>query len=134
MIVALMESLEDRPDLMSHSQMSNSLKLTKRETREQSVSSFVVRTMELHLNWSNLVTCSIENHIEANFPNPVTDALKISRRANLPVRVIGPIEEQRFANTSFHVAYVDFEPIREGKSLTGSDTHCRTGKATREGE
>jgi hypothetical protein len=133
MIVALMESLEGRPDLMSHSQMSNSLKLTERETREQSVSSFVVRIMELHLNWSDPVTCSIENRIEANFPNPVTDALKIRRHANLPVRVIGPIEEKRFANTSFHVAYVDFEPIREGKSLTGSDTNCRTGKTTRGG-
>jgi hypothetical protein len=102
--------------------MSNSLKLTKRETREQSVTNFVVRTMELHLNWSDPVTCSIENRIEANFPNPIIDAPKIRRHANLPVRVIGPIEERRFANTSFHVAYVDFEPIREGKSLIGSDT------------
>jgi hypothetical protein len=133
MIVALMESLEGRPDLMSRSQMTNSLKLTKRETREQSVSSFVVRIMELHLNWSYLVTCSIKNCIEANFPNPVTDALKIRRHANLLVWVIGPIEEQRFANTSSHVAYMDFEPIREGKSLTGSNTNCRTGKATRGG-
>jgi hypothetical protein len=114
--------------------MSNSLKLTKQETREQSVSSFVVRIMELHLNWSDPVTCSIENRIEANFPNPVTDALKIRIHANLLVWVIGPIEEQRFANTSLHFAYMDFEPIREGKSLTGSDTNCRTGKATRGGE
>jgi hypothetical protein len=134
MIVALMESLEGRPDLMSHSQMSNSLKLTKREAREQSVSSFVVRIMELHLNWSDSVTCSIEIRIEANFPNLVIDALNIHRHANLPVRVIGPIEEWRFANTSFHVAYVDFESIREGKSLTSSDTNCRTGEAARGGE
>jgi hypothetical protein len=89
--------------------------------------------MELHLNWNDPVACSIENRIEANFPNLVTDALKIRRHANLPVRVIGPIEEWRFANTSFHVAYVDFEPIREGKSLTSSDTNCRNGKATRGG-
>jgi hypothetical protein len=85
------------------------------------------------LNWSDPVTCSIEICIEANFTNLVTDALKIRRHANLLVWVIGPIEEQRFANTSFHVAYVDFEPIREGKSLTGSDTNYRTGKATRGG-
>jgi hypothetical protein len=89
--------------------------------------------MELHLNWSDLVTCSIEICIEENFTNPVTDALKIRRHANLPVRVIGLIEERRFANTSFHVVYVDFKPIREDKSLTGSDTNCRTGKATRGG-
>jgi hypothetical protein len=133
MIVALIESLKGIPDLMSRSQMPNSLKLTKRETREQIVSSFVVRIMELHLNWSDSVTCSIEIRIKANFPNTVTDALKICRHANLPVRVIGPIEERRFANTSFHVAYMDFEPIREDKFLTGSDTNCRTGKATRGG-
>jgi hypothetical protein len=89
--------------------------------------------MELHLNWSDPITCSIEICIEANFPNPVTDALKIHRHANLLVQVIGPIEEQRFANTSFHVAYMDFELIREEKSLTGSDTNCRTGKVTRGG-
>jgi hypothetical protein len=134
MIVALMESLKGRPDLMSHSQVSNSPKLTKRETQEQSVLSFVVRIMELHLNWSDPVTCSIKNRIEENFPNPITDALKIRRNVNLLVRVIGPIEERRFANTSFHVAYVDFEPIREGKSLTDFDTNCRAIKVTRGGE
>jgi hypothetical protein len=89
--------------------------------------------MELHLNWSDPVTCSIKKCIEANFSNSVTHALKIRRHANLPVWVIGPIEEWRFANTLFHVAYVDFKPIREGKSLTGFDTNCRTGKATRGG-
>jgi hypothetical protein len=133
MIVALMESLEGRLDLMSHSQMSNSLKLTKREPREQSVSSFFVRIMELHLNWSDPVTCSIEIRIEANFPNLVMDTLNIHRHANLPVRVIGPIEERRFVNTSFHDTYMDFESIREGISLTSSVTNCRTGEADRGG-
>ena len=133
MIVALMESLEGRLDLMSRIQMSNSLKLTKRETREQSVLSFVVRIMELHLNLSDPVTCSIENRIEANFPNLVIDALKIRRHANLPVRAVGLIEERRFANTLFLVAYMDFKPIREGKSLTCFDTNFRTGKVTRGG-
>jgi hypothetical protein len=83
------------------------------------------------LNWSDPITCSIKIHIEANFPNPVTDALKIRRHANLPVWVIGPIEERSFAKTLFHVTYVDFEPIREEKSLTASDTNCRTSEATR---
>ena len=113
LIIALMELFEGGLDLVSQSQMSNLLKLSKRETREQSVSSFIVRIMELHLNWSDPVTCSIKNRIEENFPNPITDALKIRRHVNLPVRVIGPIEERRFANTSFHVAYVDLEPIRK---------------------
>jgi hypothetical protein len=90
--------------------------------------------MELHLNWSDPITCSIEIHIDANFPNPITDALKIRRHVNLPVWVVGHIEEQRLANTSFHVAYVDSEPIREEKSLSGSDTNCRTSEATRGGE
>jgi hypothetical protein len=118
---------------MSHSQMSSPLKLTKRETREQSVSSFVARIMELHLNWSDSIICSIEIRIETNLLNPITNALKMRRHANLLVRVVGPIEERRFANTSFHVAYVDFEQIREGKSLTDSGTDCRTSEATRGG-
>jgi hypothetical protein len=41
-IIALMESLEGGPDLMRHSQMSNSLQFIKQETREQSIASFVV--------------------------------------------------------------------------------------------
>jgi hypothetical protein len=83
MIVALMKSLEGRSDLMSRRQMSNSLKLTKRETREQSVLSFVVRIMELHLNWSDPITCSIEIFIKENFQNLITDGLKIHIHANL---------------------------------------------------
>jgi hypothetical protein len=45
MIIALIEFLEGGPDLVSRRQMSNTLKLTQRETREQSVASFVVRIM-----------------------------------------------------------------------------------------
>jgi hypothetical protein len=48
MIITLMEFLEDGPDLVSHSQMTNTLKLTRREAQEQSIASFVVRNMELH--------------------------------------------------------------------------------------
>jgi hypothetical protein len=33
----------------------------------------------------------------------------------------------------FHVAFVDFELIRKGKSLTGSDTNWRTNEVTRVG-
>jgi hypothetical protein len=50
MIIALMESLEGGPDLVSRCQMSNSLKLSKRETREQNIASFIVRIIELQLN------------------------------------------------------------------------------------
>jgi hypothetical protein len=89
--------------------------------------------MELHLNWSDSFTCSIEYSIEANLPNLISNTLKKCRHFNLLVWVVGPIEEQWLANTMFHVAYVDFEPIREGKSLTGSNTNCRTGDTTREG-
>jgi hypothetical protein len=43
------------------------------------------------------------------------------------------VPDKWLANTTFHVAYVDFEPIREGKSLTGSNTNFRTGDTAREG-
>jgi hypothetical protein len=59
-IVILMEYLEGGPDLVSHRQMSNSLKLTQQEAQEQSVASFVVRIMELYLNWSDSFTSRIE--------------------------------------------------------------------------
>jgi hypothetical protein len=51
--------------------MSNSLKLSQREAQELSVASFVVQIMELHLNWSDSFTCSIERNIEANLPDSV---------------------------------------------------------------
>jgi hypothetical protein len=50
MIVALLKFLEGGPDLVSHSKESNTLKLSQREAQEQSVVSFIVRIMELHLN------------------------------------------------------------------------------------
>jgi hypothetical protein len=90
--------------------------------------------MELHLNWSDSFTCIIERNIEANLPNFVPYALNLRRHVDLPVRVGHPIEERLLAKTTFHVAYMDFEPIREGKSLHGSDTNCRTGEATRVGD
>jgi hypothetical protein len=45
MVIALMESFEGGLDLVGHTQMSNSLKLNKRETREQGILGLVVRTM-----------------------------------------------------------------------------------------
>jgi hypothetical protein len=126
-----MDFLEGGLDLMSHSQMSNSLKLTQREAREQSIASFVVRIMKLHLNWSDLFTCSIECSIEANLPDFVPYALKICVHADLPLRIVCPIKERWLANTTFHIAFIDFDLIREEKSLTRSNTKCRTHEATR---
>jgi hypothetical protein len=60
--------------------------------------------------------------------------MKKHRHVNLPVWVVRPIKEWWLANTMFHVAFVDFESIREGKSLTSSDTICMTSEATRGGE
>jgi hypothetical protein len=77
MIIALMESLEAGPDLVSHSQMTNSLKFSKRESQKQIVASFVVRIMKLHLNWSDLVTCYVERSIETNLLDVVPNTLKI---------------------------------------------------------
>jgi hypothetical protein len=90
MIIALMESLEGGPDLVSHNKMSDSLKLNKQETREQSVLSFVVRNMELHLNQSDPST----RNIETNLLDAVPNTLKICRRADLPVWVVCPIKNR----------------------------------------
>jgi hypothetical protein len=117
------ESLEGGPDLVSRSQMSNSLKFYKRETREQSVSSLVVRIMELQWNRIHLSTLGIKRGIETNLPYTIPNTLKIYRHVDLLVWVIHPIEERRFANTSFHISFVDFRPIRVRKYLIGSDTN-----------
>jgi hypothetical protein len=63
--------------------------------------------MELQLNRSDPSTLGIESSIEAN----------------LLIWVVRPIKERCLANTTFHVAFVDFEPIRKRKSLTGSNTN-----------
>jgi hypothetical protein len=42
---------------------------------------------------------------------------------NLPVWLVGPVEERWLVDTTFNVAFMDFEPIREEKSLIGSDTN-----------
>jgi hypothetical protein len=93
-----MGSLEGVLDLVSHNQMSNSLKLSKRETREQSVSSFVVRIMQLHLNQNNPSTRSIKHSIETDLPDMVPNTPKICWHADLLVWVVRPIKQRRFAN------------------------------------
>ena len=119
MIIALMEFLEGGPDMVSRSQMSNLLKFSKQETREQSVSSFVVRIMKLHLNRSDPST----RNIETNLLDAITNTLKIYRHADILVWVVRPIIERRFANTLFHVTFLDFRQIRVRKSLTRFDTN-----------
>jgi hypothetical protein len=74
--------------------------------------------MELHLNRSDSSTLVIESGIETNFLDMIPNILKIYQHADLLVWVIHSIEEQRFANISFHVAFVDFR-----KSLTDFDTN-----------
>jgi hypothetical protein len=49
MIVTLIEFLQGRLDLVSCIQISNSLELSKRETREKNILSLVVRIMKLYL-------------------------------------------------------------------------------------
>jgi hypothetical protein len=66
--------------------------------------------------------------------NFIPYTLKICRHVDLPIQVVGPIEERWLSNTTFHVSYMDFKPIRGAKSLIDSDTNCRTGEATRGGE
>jgi hypothetical protein len=90
--------------------------------------------MELHLNWSGSFTCSIKRSIKANLSNFVPYTLKICQHEDLPVWVVRPIEEWWLARTTFYVTYVDFEPIREWKSLTDSNNNCRTDEATIGGE
>jgi hypothetical protein len=77
MIISLMESLEVGSDLMSRSQIYNSLKLSKREIRGQSISCFVVRIMELHLNRSDPSTHNIERNIEIDPLDAIPNTLKI---------------------------------------------------------
>jgi hypothetical protein len=60
-----------------HSKVSNSLKLSQRDAREQSVSSFVVRIMELQMNRSDPSTRSIERNIETDLLDVVPNTLRI---------------------------------------------------------
>jgi hypothetical protein len=67
----------------------------------------------------------IKHSIKTNFQDMTPNTLKIYRHADLLVWVVRPIKERRFAiaNTSFHVAFVDFRLIRVRKTLTDSDTN-----------
>jgi hypothetical protein len=64
--------------------------------------------MELHLNRTSPSTRSIEHNIKTNLLDMVPNTFKIYLHADLLVQVVCLIKEQRFANTLFHVAFVDF--------------------------
>jgi hypothetical protein len=75
--------------------------------------------MKLHLNQSDLST----RNIDTNLLNVIPNTLKIYRHADILVWVVSPIVERRFANTLFHVTFLDFRSIRVRKSLTSFDTN-----------
>jgi hypothetical protein len=86
-----MESLKGGLDLVSRSKVSNSLKLSQGEAREQCVLSFVIRIIELQL--SDLSTRDIERSVKTDLPDAVSNTPKICRHADLSVQVVCPIEE-----------------------------------------
>jgi hypothetical protein len=87
--------------------------------------------MVLHLKRSDLSTLNIERNIKVNLPYVIPRIIKICQHADLPVWVVCPVKEWRFANTSFYVTFMEFEPIMVTKSLTVSNTNLRTDEATR---
>jgi hypothetical protein len=114
--------------------MSDSLKLTRERHENKALRVLLFESWNSTLNWSDSFTCSIECNNKENLPNFVPDTLKISQHVDLPVWVVCPIEERWLPNTTFHVAFVDFEPIRERRSLISSNNNWRTSEASRGGE
>jgi hypothetical protein len=53
-----------------------------------------------------------ESSILANLPNKSINPLEMSEHADLPIWIICSIEEQWFAETTLHVAFVDHRTIK----------------------
>ena len=59
--------------------------------------------------------CDREHNVSsiiANFLDEPINPLEMRRHADLPIRIVGPIEVRWFAGTTLHVAFVDHGPIK----------------------
>lgn len=102
MIVTLMEFLQGILDLMSHTQISNSLSNSRSEMQEIKASWLCWLNHGSPPKGGNSNISDLVSVIEAKFPNLQANALMICRNTNILLWVIHPIREQGFANSTFH--------------------------------
>jgi hypothetical protein len=110
----LVIALKPHPDLPSGSTIGDSLKLWKRKTQEKNCASFAISVVLIFLILHDTSTGFKHNvsSILANLPNKPINPLKMRGHADLPIGIICSIEEQWFAGTMLHVAFVDHGLIK----------------------
>jgi hypothetical protein len=107
-------ALKPHPDLPSGSTIGDSLKLLKRKTREKNYTSSAISVVPIFLILRDTSTEFKHNigSILANLLDKPINPLKMHGHADLLIEIVCFIEEQWFAETTLHVAFVDHGPIK----------------------
>ena len=109
-----MIALKPHPDLLSCSTIGDTLELRKRKTREKHTASFAICVVPILVILGG-TGCDREHNVSSiltNFPDETINPLEMRRHADLPIRIVGPIEVWWFARTTLDVAFMDHGPIK----------------------
>jgi hypothetical protein len=131
--ISLVIALKPHLDLSSRHKIIDSLKLRKRKTRKENTANLAICVVLINLILS---VASIKHNVISiliNLSNFSINPLKMRRHANLPIGVVCSIEEQCFARTVLHIAFMDHGPIKLEWSLISSDTNWRTENGDQRG-
>ena len=109
----LMIPFKGLPDLSSRTEVTNMIKLGKRQTRKESITGLAIGIVLVNLLLTNLSSKHIVIWILTNLLDPQVYALEVRRHADLPIRVVYSIKERRLAGTTpLHVDFEDHRPIK----------------------
>ena len=109
---SLVTALKPHPDISSSSTIRDPLKLGKRKTRKENTTSLAICIVLVNLLLTNMSSNHLVVRILTNHPDLPVYALKMSKHADLPVRVVCSIEVGRLARTALYVTFVDHGPIK----------------------
>ena len=99
-------------DLSSHREVRNTIKLSGRETRENSIMSPAIGVVLINLHLTNTRSKNLVDGILTNLPDMPIQTLEIRRHTDLPIGIVCTIEVQRLAGTTLYVAIADHELIK----------------------
>jgi hypothetical protein len=89
---SLMIALKPHPDLSSSNTIRDSLKLRKEKTQKENTTSLAIYVVLVNLLLTDMNSKHLIVSILTNLPKSLINALKMSRHADLPVRVVCSIK------------------------------------------
>ena len=99
-------------DLSSRREVRNTIKLSGRKTRENSITRPAICVVMMNFLLTNTRSKNLVVGILTNLLDTQIQTLEICRHADLPISIVCTVEVRRLAGTALHVAFADHGPIK----------------------